>query len=254
MAFSRYRSPGRRTFSPRFRRRRFSGVRQVTSPKRWEVGRIDVALDISLEDPEIGDDHIVVFVPLAQIFDRVGDATTGPGRALSNFARKLEVGGLVLDYSCIVQPVPGEIPPPGAGVFNGVNAKLAIASDRLFEDGSISALTPNFWSSTTPTSLAANQTLDDEDQQFPMRIHYEDTFFHRLQRVESTAAVTGAWPNPHSTVRTSGRTNLRLKLALDDFTALGFYLSQNWFDRTADFDSVVCQWRVNGKIYYRVRF
>lgn len=237
--FSRFRSRGR-------------ALREPTSPKRWEVGRIEFDQNLILTDE---DSSQIIFVPLAMIFDRVGDNNEPQGRALNNLARKMEVGGVVLDYSVIHSTDPGDFAPPGVGTFNAVESKFVLASDRLFEDGAPAALAPNFFATTTPVILAASTPADDNDMTYPMRVHHEDTFFWRAQQQKTNApAVIPAWPQVQQVNRVQGRTNVRLKLALTDDQVLGFYVASVWSDRTNDYTSINALWNVSGKIYYRVRF
>jgi len=249
-----YQQRGNRRVSRFTRRRPF--LRQPTEPKRWEVGRVEFDQNVVLTEE---DNSQVIFAPLALIFDRVGDATTAQGRTLNNMARRIEVGGVVLDYavhwSIDDTGSSGNIAPPGVMLFNAAEAKFILATDRLFEDGAPAALAPQFFNSTTPVTLASTSSLDEGDMTYPMRIHHEDTFFWRAQQFKTNApAVIPAWPQISMVSKTQGRVNRRLKLSLSDDQVLGCYLAAVWYDTTADYTSVNAQFVVSGKIYYRIRW
>lgn len=258
--------PFRRRFFPkrsagrfsRFRRGR-AALRSPTEPKRWEVGRVFISTSLTLEQAP-GDPNQVTFIPLAQVYNRVGDVGTAQGRTLNNLVRRMEVGGVVLDYSVMFAAQNLTLfgdsdEPKNVNQWNNLFAKFILASDRMFEDGSPSSLTPNMFTSTNPVIGAGSTTTpDDEEQSFPMRIHYEDTFFTRLLPVTHEGAARTFAADPHAIARTAGRVNLRLRLSLDDLQTFGIYFPALWANATGEYEQVNAQLNVSGKIYYRVRF
>lgn len=257
-----------RRFRRRFRsfrgRRSFSRgrLRRPAPPARWQVGRFHLIQTHNLTQAEEDTSSLVTYFPLAQIFNQVGDVTTSPGRLQMNLVRRMEVGGIVMDYGVFYkfQQL------AGAGsdfnefrtaddTLNLVFARMVVATDRLFEDGSPSALNPNFFQNTTPIASPGGLFLEDLDAVYPLRTHYEDQFHWEVDSFNHDGVARTFTPSVAPITRTTGKLNLRVKQSLDDLQTFGVYVASRWQPSGgARYEVVAVTWHLTGKLYYRVRF
>lgn len=248
--------PYRRSFKrpPRRSFRRGVKLREPREPYRWEVG------NIVIEQPYLlsAETDLVqtAVVSVAQIPFHVGDVSTGQGRALNQYARFLEIGGIVFRYH-----ITDEAPSFGYAVtannqagFNIMQHRILLTSDRLDNIGQPSAI-PNWFepnsplvtvSATTPVALA-------EDQDFPTRIHWQDSkVYGRV--AQQTGSATSVIAPTVTTTSLHGGANLRLKLRLSDEHGLFFHCCTRLNLITPSDQEFAGRYTILGTIYYRVRF
>lgn len=243
----------RRRFRKRFRSfRRPHGIRLRTPREttRFEMGQVAVFQNGLVNDAAQSQLFTVV---LAQIPNRVGDTTTGQGRALNSIARRMEIGGVVLSYAVRVSGSAIQPDDPASAIVENMHDhQLLVCSDRLFADGLPSAVNTDWFTATTPMSIASAQTVEDEQPTYPLRVHFRDCFFDHRSRTIASGVEDDVAPSLQPVTRMQGRCNLRLRLALEDTHCLVLHLATritNW-----DGGTLLYNWTVRGSIYYRVRF
>jgi len=261
MSFRRF---TRRGTSSRFRSmRRFRGLRKIVQTARWEVGRIFVDADREL--PNSSAAEVLEYFHIASIPSSLGalSATVTEqrvGTVLAGMQRKLEIGGVVLDYDCFHS---GELQGDrdlGEGQYD-VNYLLLV--DRIVDDGggtpfpaSVATFSPfqasfpsSILTTTTPTSLT-------EPVMAPTRILWERTVFNDInpKRLrDDEEGVLYVPQNQRLAVR-GGTLNRKLKLQLDETQGLYFAINTRngpLFNHPGGARNI--QKRVTGKIYYRFR-
>lgn len=259
MAFRRF-TRSRSSASPRyrFRFRRGSSLRRPQEPFRWEVGQFVFEQEVFLTNggtggeppPQLNDLLITV---LAQIDDRVGDSGTSQGRALNNFARFLEIGGIVMHGHMHVRT---NFWPDGKGNDNLIGCRLLVVSDRLDSAGNPASF-PNWFTSTTPTTLAVATQDQDQDIDYPTRIHWQTSRHFQLAAANDDEVQTTAGLALQPVTNASYSVNRRLRLRLDDRTGLFLHFAANTVFPSTEGDpewSVTMTNIVHGTMYYRVRF
>lgn len=243
-----------RRFSPRRSFRRGVRLRAPREPQRWEVGNvvIDQTYVLSAETDVVQ----TAVVALAQIPFHVGDVGTGQGRALNQFARKLEIGGIVFRYDIVDAAFSnwGEVGSFGANGRNRVQHRVLLCSDRLDAVGQPSSI-PNWFTPTSPIVAvsASDPVITAEDQDFPTRIHWQNSHAYNREVWQTGSATSVVAPNTR-TFSTRGGANLRLRLALDDTHGLFFHFASRLQQLSPADIEISGQLRILGTIYYRVRF
>jgi len=188
---------------------------------------------------------------LAQIFDHVGDSATGVGRTMSNLVRSMEIGGIVFDYGFVLSPTNSESPggQPWPCVFQ---SQFILASDRLQTDGTPAAIDVGWFTNTTPITIATATSNEDEDQQFPTRVHYRRSHLFDLG-VQPGFDAAGDLRTGHTTYRSGGHASLRLRLRLSDEQVLAIHVP-TILHRVDGLTSLTVLFFATGSLYYRARF
>lgn len=265
MAFSRFRTSGRRSFGTRFRPRRFSRrLNTVRRPVRWERGNFYFKF-VHFHD-EL--DVINTAVPVAMINNLIPTTFGGTGPQLAEMTRALEIGGIKFTiYQNIVsrgEPVPIPVSTGDGSTVSEVDTKVLLCSDSTFTDpgdglAQPSALECNFFTNTAPVTRI--QEIQDVQSLFPRRIHwqnYKDFSTSWVSRVEEDVGLEGTvevpfQPQNQGVVSTHSSGNLRLRLRLQDDECLEWFFTSH-VDPVAGLPlNLEVQFRVTGTLWYRYR-
>jgi len=227
-----------RRFARRPRRRFNRGVRQITSPRRWEVCNFFFDSVDTLTDGIF----LTESVELLKIIDHVGGASTTTTRGIAAITRKIEVGGLVFNYGWNLDGPAGEADTVGSKWQHGIY----LVTDRLDENAQPVSL-PNWNINQAPVATAPSSTGAEDI--FPMRIHWRDSdIWSNMAGLVSTPVTNANIRNNHPT-RTQ---SLRIRGSLDDYSGLYFQFYDLFISDGADSLSVH-KW-VWGTLYYRWKF
>lgn len=247
MAFRRSNSFRRRSGSSSFRSR-FSRNR-THEPKRsgfWQRANFNI---IATNVVDTGTPTGALVTVMAQIKDRVSDATTGTGRALGEQVKFLEVGGMVFDWSMYLNDVSLA---DDTGLWS-LQSQIILVSDRLDKDGNPAAIETEWFNNQTPVSLASAQQVSDEENEYPTRVHWR----HSRNIVGGAIAsnTTGRIYPSQNVVLLQGSANLRLRLRLDDEHCLAFHLPLFIANSGgAELLGGAVTYTIAGSMYYRTRF
>lgn len=250
MAFRRS-VPSRR----RFVKRRSRGLRTPTDAGRWERGSFFLQQVMSPDDPDL---ETQTYQHLASLKFSLGgdDAQTGSNttRTLANFARHIEIGGIVFDwgYHCL-----NTIFAADEGQVPALWIKQEILTDRLDDVGAPDSLGQSRFFNTTPVVLANNNGQNNQELLQPTRVHWRRTELWDLN--SNLQLVGGAGTSPigfsNQNVRDQRRTeSLRLKIKLPDELGLWFAVSivtSAFWPPTIPFD---IEWWAEGTIFYKLRW
>lgn len=237
---------------PRSRQRMRYGprLRMAKEPTRWEVGHFFLGNIINITDA--GTNPSTIVTSLAQIRGHLG--TDSPqGRVLDNAARALEIGGVVFRYEIIASSsIPGAIPDNTSEFTNRVDWRVLLVSDRLDTVGVPLAI-PNWFNVTNPVIAAGSTDVEDLDDEYPTRIHWQN--YHGTSWSNREGNGTGALNS--QTVHVDNRrggANLRLRLRLDDQHGLFFHFAQAHSGSDGVENTFIGSLQIAGTIYYRWRF
>jgi len=212
----------------------------------WQRGNFNVLVVNVVEDASVPN---LIVVPIAQIQDHVADGTVATGRALSEQVRFMEVGGVVFDWQSNIVDVTQD---DDEGIWI-VQQQLLLVSDRLDEVGNPVALNTDWFSSTTPTTLAQSQAENDEDTTFPTKVHWRHSRNLAGGKLPTLGVATSVSP-AQVTIHAQGSANLRLRLRLDDEHALAFHLTTDIANTGGVLTGAAVSTSVCGSIYYRTKF
>jgi len=190
---------------------------------------------------------------LAQITAHVGSSGTPQGRAINEFARSMEIGGMVFSYTLCPRDL-------GDALFvtdfdqNQFDHRVLVVSDAIDANGNPNSI-PDWFVPGTPlvgVSDGSNTPLPtSQDNVYPTRIHFQD----RLSSGYGIAGGTTGNPVFPLYDRRTGHKNLRLNLRLSDKQGLFFHFATKIFRPSAgDPTEFEHELRVTGTMYYRVRF
>lgn len=239
-----------------FRSFRRSGPRlhAPTKPRIWQRANFYFTQSQTFDDAQGLDPQNTVLV-LGQIDDRVGDSSTGVGRAQAELWKYLDIGGIVMDWSMYAS-IENEFDGSLLEDQFELHSQLLLCVDRLDNVSNPVAVACNWFNNTTPVSLASGQTTEDEDNEYPTRVLWRAAAFHRPPWVPH--ALTGGQPttnvgalNGHNVVLGSGRINKRLKLRIDDQHQLNLHLTGKANLTPAADVSRSLRFAVVGSLYYR---
>jgi len=215
--------------------RRFGGVQQVTTPKRWQAANFHTILNQDVpQDPLLG---TTLMIELAALPFHVGDQATGQGQTLSDLAKKFELGGVVFDIDVYVNNV---IVNDSLTLFHFTEFLCTIALDQ----GGNPVVVPDFFQTQKPVAVANVNSLIAEETDFPTRIHWRSSYSQQFNTEDST------FRSPTRNQRPRFTKSLRLRRFLDGQQGLylGVCAKQNLL-ALASFTAIF-----NGTLYYRVRF
>lgn len=240
-----------------FRRRGSSSGPRLhlpTRPKIWQRANFFLGTALIFND-EQGVDPINFVFELALIHDRVGDSTTGIGRAQSEMWKYCDVGGIVMDYwvhAPVINQENGELIEDDSEYFS----QLLLCVDRLGADAAPVAIDCNWFNNTMPITTALAQEAQDQDEVFPTRVLWRTAQWHGASWVPH--ALAGGLPTTNvgslDTQQVSmghGRINKRLKLRLDDEHELNLHFTAKANTTTAAGVTRDVRFRAVGSLYYR---
>jgi len=239
MAFRRSRSSGNRS-SNRFSRFRRNRTHQPKRTGHWTRGNFNLILD-TVMDTEL--EPSLTIAPLGQIALHLAPDTATEAQQI----RFLEIGGIVFDWQMMLDDV---VQDSDAGLWN-VQNQMLIVTDRLDSDGIPVALTPNWFTNTTPITLAASAEGQDEDTKYPTRVHWRHSRCFNGGGVAAPTILGGIYPS-QTVVQMQGSANLRLRLRLDDEHCLAVHVTSQISDDAGVLTQVAMRFMLTGSIYYRV--
>jgi len=246
-----YRGRYSRSAAPRGRlvRRRFgSRLRPSTEPRRWEVGHFFLSINNVTDQ---GTPNATIVTAMGQIGGRIGVTGTTQGRALENSTRYLEIGGIVFRYRIRLsaQLVDEVVPTENSELVNQIDWRLLLCSDRLDAAG-VPASIPDWFNVTTPIAAASALTQEDEDTQYPTRIHWQG--YHGTAVSNRQGNGTGSvGPIDYTTDNRTGGGNLRLRLRLDDEHGLFWHFAQRSVGLNNSENIFAGVANITGVMYYR---
>jgi len=247
MAFRRF-APSRGR-SNSFRSRSRFNKNRTREPRRtghWQRANFNL---ISTNVVDTGTSVSNIVVPIAQIKDRVSDSTIGTGRALAEMAKFCEVGGVVFDWNFYLGDVSLD---DDTGLWS-IQQQIILVSDRLDSDGNPCAIDFNWFNSQTPITIASSQSVDDEDQEQPTRVHWRHS--RNLVGGAYASNTTGRFYPSQNVVSLQGSANLRLRLRLDDEHCLAFHVPTFLANSGgAELLGAAVTITIAGSLYYRMRF
>jgi len=217
----------------------------VRRPIKWERGNFYIEVE-HIHDSVAGD-MILTVVPMGSVRSLI-DPATDVGRGVSQMVRTLEIGGIVGTTQVIQAPAPWFAGQPSNADNTRVSTRTLLCSDREFDDGTPAALSTNWFTSTTPISIL--HETQDEQQQFPTRIHHQS--FVALDNGQiAFPSVSGE--SRKATLVVNGRTpiNKRLRLRLQDDEVLVWHCASFCSLSVVD-DAPAVRWILCGTIFYRV--
>jgi len=256
--FTRSRFGRSRSSFSRFRRPSMNTVRR---PIRWSRGNFFLPV-VHSHDDENRNLLTVTVLGTIQAFES-GDAV---GAALAQAARRLEIGGI--KFTCQRRLMGFNNPPETAEVdstrdtnlFN-VDTKILLVSDSMVTEpvsGGVSpqALNTNWFTNTLPT--ATTPEIQDEDGQFPRRIHWQD--YKRLDSSFAQMATADlgetvdqivAIPANQQVTNTHSTGNLRLRLRLQDDECLAVHFASFITNEATPSNEAEVEFTFTGTIWYR---
>jgi len=240
MAFSRYRSTGRRSYSPRFRRRRFSRLSTFHRPIRWERGNFYLTF-LHTHEADSEDRVINTVVPIAALNNLILDSTDEPGRQLAEMKRALHVGGVKFTVCQELISI-GDLTSLNSlqdfGVASSqmcMDTKTLLVSDRMVTDPSDGlafpqAIDSNFFTNTMPVTRISE--IQDIQSLYPARIHWQNYKRHNAGFAFIYNQNVGETEDEHPFARsqtdvsnTHSGGNLKLRLRLQDDECLSFFFT-----------------------------
>jgi len=263
MAFRRFTrsrfTRGRSSFS-RFRPRPMNTVRR---PIKWSRGNFWLPVVHSHDDENR---NLVTVIVLGTIQQLEGDGSNS-GANLAQASRSLEIGGI--KFTCQRRLMGFNNPPEDVedirdtNLFN-VDTKVLIVSDSMVTEpvsGGVSpqALNTNWFTNTLPTASTAE--VQDEDGQFPRRIHWQD--YKRLDSSIANASPVELGetidqlayiPSNQQVTNSHSTGNLRLRLRLQDDECLAVHFASFLNLVAAQPNEAEVEWTFTGTIWYRFRF
>lgn len=234
-----------------FKRRSFSRNR-THQPKRtghWQ--RANLRIDSRNVVDEVGANVNTVLV-LGQIANHLATDGDTAGRAYTNQVKFLEIGGLVFDWQLQLSDLASDFTTPPATDIWAIDNQIILVSDRMDTGGFPAAIDVNWFSSTTPIPVAGATASDDEDGDFPTRVHWR----HARNIVGGYGQfpdVTGNFTPSNTVVSLQGSANLRLRLALDDEHVLAMHFASVLTDLGSTIVAAEVRLTLVGSMYYRVR-
>lgn len=270
MAFSRYRSSGRRTFGSRFRRRRFS-YKTVRRPVKWERGNFYVSATHLHEDPDRTINTVFVLAQINNLIDGSNNDTFASTSRLAQMAKALIIGGVkftvyqnITTSASLLNMTQAEVASFAGSLQTSAESKVLLTSDRTVPDVSAgpgggsfpAAIEANFFTNTLPTASIAE--LQDEQTNYPTRIHWQN-YKHldagwRYAWEEQTDGPSDVpfLSQQNSIVSTHSTGNLRLRLRLQDDEALCWFFTSHLNSVPAGFDAIPeVHFLATGTIWYR---
>lgn len=235
-----------------------SHLRTVQPTQRWQ--RANFFIEQNTLHDAVGAWQNVVF-SMAQIAGKVGDETVPTGRALTQIARTMEVGGIVFDWR--MTGFPDRVATAESNdTFEEcrLEQQLLLCTDRLTNDSLPSpvAINVNWFTNTTPIVPAQSTQTDDQDTSFPTRVHWRKHVTQDDTTVVYPAGATGRLEEQRQSfpvVLSSGSKNLRLRLRLRDTETLVFHWATQLSAYNSLFnDAYYARLVIAGSLYYRVRF
>jgi len=212
---------------------------------------------------------LVTVVPIAQINPTAGPVSAG----LAEAARALHVGGIKFQ---VFRRLAGFNLENTATItsedwrdtaLRNVDTKFLLVSDRLVVEPTSGAVTPqalstNWFTNTFPVATTAE--VQDEDIQFPTRIHWQDykrfdasldsRFEDTVSGGEEPSQIT--WlKSVQAVTPTMAGANLKLRLRLQDDECLAFHFASHCQQPvTAEDLEPEVEFVVTGTLWYRVAF
>lgn len=233
-------------------RRRGAGLRNSTRPLRWSVGnfRFENNIQVNTATPDF---NVVTVIAAMQNF---GTSSPAGFLAVPQMARSLEIGGIVFHFT---------VTPYGTDDLNADPAtlpewyftdnRLLLCSDRVDDSGTPASILTPWGESTLPTVSITSLDNLSEDEDFPTRIHWQEG--RSFQHGFSTLLATGRPLAQAPVAFWHGTRSKRLKLRLTDESILTFHQFVhlgNTAPIPGDDVFVNVSFRVQGTLYYRVRF
>lgn len=260
--FTRSRFGRSRSSFSRFRRPSMNTVRR---PIRWSRGNFYLPVTHSHDDENRNLVTVIVLGTIQQL-----EATGDPvGASLTQAARRLEIGGL--KFTCQRRLMGFNNPPESAeldatrdtNLFN-VDTKILLVSDSMVTEPSSGGVSPqalntNWFTNTLPT--AGTPEIQDEDGQFPRRIHWQD--YKRLdssfaQMVPADLGETVdqivAIPANQQVTNSHSTANLRLRLRLQDDECLAVHFASFIAVEATPSNEAEVEFLFTGTIWYRFVF
>lgn len=246
----------RATNSRSFRRGSSAGPRlhMPSRPRIWQRGNFFLQQSLPFND-EASTDPVNIVFELAKIQARVGDPTTGVGRAQGEIWKYLDIGGIVMDYwfhAPVINQETGDLIEDDVELFS----QTLLCVDRLDADANPAAILCDWFNNTLPTVSASAQTDEDEDHEYPTRVLWRAAQWHGAPWVPH--ALSGGQPVTNvgalDTQQVSmghGRINKRLKLRLDDEHLLDLHVTAKANTQVAAGITRDVRFRAVGSIYYR---
>lgn len=219
---------------------------------------------------DIDNRGVLTVLPLAWMVPLQGSSNTG--LQLAQAGRSIEIGGI--KFTAQRRLMGGANDPSATLTFldwrdtniRNVDTKVLLVSDRVVIEPtsgaeSPQALSTNWFTNTFP--IATTPEVQDEDVQFPTRVHWQD--YKNLdmsldQAIEQTQEGEEAThviytKSSQQTIGASSGANLRLRLRLQDDEVLAFHFASHCQQViTAENLEPEIDFRVTGTLWYRLRF
>jgi len=266
MAFSRYRSAGRRTFGSRFRRRRFP-YKTVRRPVRWERGNFYTTATHLHEDPDRTINTVFTLAQVNNLIDNQNTDTYASTARLAQMAKALIIGGVkftvyqnITTSAAFFNMTQVEVEQFAGSLQTSAESKILLVSDRTGAvpgGGSFpAAIDSNFFTNTLPT--AAISETQDEQNNYPTRIHWQnykhlDAGWRYSYEEQSDGTTIHPFQSQQNSILSTHSTgNLRLRLRLQDDECLNWFFTSHLNSVPAGFDAVPeVHFIATGTIWYR---
>lgn len=246
-----FRRTSRRSFSSFRPRRRRSALnwQKADRPRKWQMGNLFTTLNQNV--PNTSDTTVNTAILLART-QNLGETTTGPGRAMAEMTRRVEIGGVVLSFGYFNPDLDLSLDPKVESAY----MQYTLAVDRLDVSGAPAAMANVAWQRNTLPALQVTAALpgtSEEDVDFPTRILWRQTQLEDGSRVNGTNSLAGLqFLQNIGTRPMSSHLNKRLRLPLDDEHGLFFCFSSiKAADYAGGVAKIIRLW-LTGSIYYRV--
>lgn len=248
MAFRRSAPSRGRSFRPRSR---FSRNR-THQPRRtgfWQRANLMLIQENVVDNPGAHFNSVIV---IGRVANLSRDDDEG-GKARNQQIRFLEIGGIVFDWQMELSDIALDFTTTPETDIWRIENQVLLVSDRLDEEANPVAIDTNWFSSTSPIPLASAAAAEDEDQEFPTRVHWRHgrTIAGGYSQFPD---VTGNYQPSQNQVSLQGSANLRLRLKLDDEHCLAFHWTSLLRNTSATLAAAAINLNIWGSLYYRVVF